>query len=120
MSTPNKVAKTGFSKKKCLFSESGSVKCGENVSFMPLKDRFLFSLTKYYMKSGFEGKLTYRTCQNVDGIVSADIFYVFSESDHHYFCEMRSNFGFKTCKKNFCLPEIYLMFVDKTTENAPA
>ena len=40
------------------------MKCGENVSFMHQNDRFLFGLTKNYMKGGFKGKLTYHTCQN--------------------------------------------------------
>ena len=70
------------------------MKCGENVSCMPQKDRFLFILTKYYLKSGFEGKLTSHKCHMVDGIVSADIFYIVRESDHHYFFKRRSNLGF--------------------------
>ena len=40
------------------------MKCGENVSFMPQKDSFIFILTEYYIKCGFEGKLTSHTSQN--------------------------------------------------------
>ena len=53
-----------------------------------------------------------------DDIVSADIFHIFSESDHLYFFKMRFNFGFKASslirRTSACL------LADKTTENAPA
>ena len=59
----------------------------------------------------------------VGGIVSADIFLIFSETDDYYFFKMRPNFGVKAShfnKMNFSLGEFYLLFADKTTENAPA
>ena len=58
----------------------------------------------------------------VNGIVSANNFYIFSESDDHFYLKMRFNVAKKPqilIKKNFCLAEIYLLFAEKTTENAP-
>ena len=68
------------------------MQCVENVSCMPQKDIFLFILTKHNLKSGFEGKLTSHKSHMVDGIVSADIFHIFSESDHHYFFKKEVQF----------------------------
>ena len=52
----------------------------------------------------------------VDGIVSADIFLIFSESDYHYFYKMRPTFWHKNLSFNnmyFYLAVIYLLFADK-------
>ena len=38
----------------CLFLESGSVKCGENVRFRPQKYKLSFNIATYYIKSGFQ------------------------------------------------------------------
>ena len=70
------------------------MKCGENVSFMPQKDRFIFSLTEYNIKRGFERKIDIPHMSKW-WMAWFHIFHIFSESDHHYFFKRRSNFGFK-------------------------
>ena len=58
----------------------------------------------------------------VDGIVSANIFHIFSESDCHYFLKMRSNFGIKaSIMIRWTSAWLNILLVaDKTTPNAPA
>ena len=65
---------------------------GKNVSFRPLKYTLPFNITRYHAKVDLKENRQPTGVKMANGIVSANNFHIFSESDDHFFpWKMRFN-----------------------------